>query len=194
MKKIRKKIRGNFLHEWCTRLLRKVDPNLTDTQVTVQEISMELESQADPEWKRKLIQWYGQYREEPKLHGVPTPSIRKLSAKYFSKVKGRTKGEIFRLCEKLLASDYVEERTIAFDWAFRLRRFHEPFDFRLLESWAEETRAWLGVVRRFVHACLRSIFVSVSWVLLKRQGMDKIRGPMDKTCICSGGKLFDPKK
>jgi 3-methyladenine DNA glycosylase AlkD len=136
--KIKKKIRGNFLDERCTRLLRKVDSNLANTQVTFQEISRELESQADPEWKRKLIQWYGQYREEPKLHGLPTPSIRKLSAKYFSKVKGGTKGEIFRLCEKLLASDYVEERTVAFDWAFRLRRFYEPLDFRVLESWLKK--------------------------------------------------------
>jgi 3-methyladenine DNA glycosylase AlkD len=133
-----KRASGSLLDEWCNRLRRKVDPNLTDTQVTVQEISRELESQADPEWKRKLIQWYGQYHEEPKSHGVPTPSIRKLSAKYFSKVKGRTKGEIFRLCEELLASGYVEERTVAFDWAFRLRRFYEPLDFRVLESWLKK--------------------------------------------------------
>jgi 3-methyladenine DNA glycosylase AlkD len=42
---------------------------------------------------------------------------------------------MFQLCEELLASGFVEERTIAFDWAFRLRKHYEQADFRILESW-----------------------------------------------------------
>ena len=36
---------------------------------------------------------------------------------------------------ELLKSGYSEERTIAFDWAFRLRKFYEKYDFQLLETW-----------------------------------------------------------
>lgn len=104
----------------------------------VQEISTELERQADSEWKRKLIEWHKQYNEVPKAHGVSTPSIRKMSMKYFAKVKNKTKSEIFQICEELLESGYVEERTIAFDWAFRLKRQYESSDFHVLESWLKK--------------------------------------------------------
>jgi len=107
----------------------------------VQEISQELERQADPEWKRKLIGWLKQYNEMPKVHGVPTSSIRKMSTKYFAKVKNKAKNEILQICEELLKSGYVEERTMAFDWAFRLKRQYESSDFHAFESW----------LRKYVH-------------------------------------------
>lgn len=88
--------------------------------------------------KRKLVQWQEQYEEKSKVHGVPTPAVRKLSTEYFSKIKGKAKGEIFQLCDKLLDSAYVEERTIAFDWAFRFRQHYELIDFHTFESWLKK--------------------------------------------------------
>jgi len=104
----------------------------------IQEISKELENRADPEEKRKRTCWEKQYQEEPKLHGLPSPTVRKISAKYFSQAKRKTKEELFRFCEELLSSSYSEETTIAFDWAFRLRRQYEESDFRVFESWLKE--------------------------------------------------------
>jgi 3-methyladenine DNA glycosylase AlkD len=104
----------------------------------IQEISKELEKRADPEEKRKRTCWEKQYQEEPKLHGLPSPTVRKISAKYFSQAKRKTKEELFRFCEELLSSSYSEETTIAFDWAFRLRRQYEESDFRVFESWLKE--------------------------------------------------------
>jgi len=103
--------------------------------MVIQEIREELEKQADPAWKRKLTQWYGQDSEKPKFHGIPTPHLRKLSAAYYARVRNKTKLEMFQLCEELLASGFVAERTIAFDWAFRLRKHYGQADFHILESW-----------------------------------------------------------
>ena len=71
----------------------------------------------------------------PELYGVATPIVRQLSSEFFQKVKKKPKQEILQLCNELLRSGLSEERTIAFDWAFKLRRIYEKSDFRLLESW-----------------------------------------------------------
>ena len=101
----------------------------------VQEIRCELEEHSDPEEKKKRIRWEEQYQEMPKLYGIPTPVVRRLSSKFFQTIRKKPKQEILQLCNDLLESGYSEERTIAFDWAFSLRRIYEKTDFPLLESW-----------------------------------------------------------
>lgn len=64
-----------------------------------------------------------------------------------------------RLCEDLLESDYSEERIIAFDWAFRLRKTYEEPDFRLLESWLEKfVHSWGSCDDLCTHALGAFIF------------------------------------
>ena len=109
----------------------------------VQEIKDRLEKHSDPEERRKRIHWEKQYQEIPKLYGVPSPIVRKLSSEFFQKIKNKPKQEILQLCDELLESGYSEERTIAFDWAFRLRRVYEKSGFRLLETWLiEHVHGW----------------------------------------------------
>jgi len=103
--------------------------------MTVREISRELDEYSDQEEKKKRVAWEKHYGFEPRLHGATTPSIRKVSAKHYGRIKTRTKAEIFELCEELLNTNYVEERVIAFDWAFRLRKHYERSDFHVFESW-----------------------------------------------------------
>lgn len=109
----------------------------------IQEIKNELKEHSDAEEKKKRIHWAGQYQEKPKLYGVPSPNVRKISSKFFSRVKKKTKQEILHLCEDLLESGYSEERIVAFDWAFRLRKSYEEPDFQRLETWLERfVRSW----------------------------------------------------
>ena len=101
----------------------------------VQEIREELRQRVDLVEKKKRSRWEKTYYENPKLYGIPTPLVRKLSSKFFQKARKKPKQEILQLCNDLLESGYSEERTIAFDWAFRLRKVCEESDFQLLESW-----------------------------------------------------------
>ena len=102
----------------------------------VQEIKSDLTKNADEKYyenteeSREKITAHGAAH-----HGLKTWLTRQISSKYFSKIKKKSKKEIFALCELLLKSGYSEERTIAFDWAFRLRRRYTSDDFSLLESW-----------------------------------------------------------
>lgn len=63
------------------------------------------------------------------------PVVRKISAQYFRKIRKKPRDEIFQLCEDLLRSGNWMERTVAFDWAFRLRQQYEKTDYHLFESW-----------------------------------------------------------
>ena len=101
----------------------------------VEEIRSTLRTNADPDEKIKRILWERHIQEPPKLYGIPTSTVRKISSTFYKAIRSKTKPEILQLCNILLESGYSEERTIAFDWAFRLRRLYTLSDFPLLEIW-----------------------------------------------------------
>ena len=108
---------------------------MTGENITLKEIRGELQKNADEKYRQSIQRFF---KEEIKLLGVRTPLIRKISQKYFSTIKERPKQEIFSLCEKLLQSGLGEERGVAFDWAYRLRKMFEKKDFSLFESWLKK--------------------------------------------------------
>ncbi|MCK4755466.1 DNA alkylation repair protein, partial [candidate division WOR-3 bacterium] len=91
----------------------------------INEIRKELRKHVDQKYHDKIKVFF---KEGIKLYGIKTPIVKKISLKYFSSIKMKSKQEIFSLCEKLLKSGYSEERTIAFDWAFRLKNRYEKKD------------------------------------------------------------------
>lgn len=98
----------------------------------IQKIREELKQCADQNYKEQVKKYV---KDEITHYGVKTPVTRKLSSKYYKKVKKKSKKEIFSLGELLLQSGSSEERTIAFDWAFRLKRQYVLADFDRFESW-----------------------------------------------------------
>ena len=48
------------------------------------------------------------------------------------------KNDIFDLCEQLLNSGVWDERTIAFEWAFRARKHYQSADFARFEGWLKD--------------------------------------------------------
>jgi len=125
----------------------------------VQEIKDELKRHADPVEKEKRIHWEKPYQERPKWYGVPSPTVRKIASQFFQSVKKKTKKEIIQLCDDLLESGYSEERTIAFDWSFRLRKKYEEADFQLLEIWLKKhVHSWGACDDLCTHALGALIF------------------------------------
>jgi len=125
----------------------------------VQEIKNQLEEHSDPEERKKRIRWEKQYQEMPKFYGIPSPIVRKISSSFFQKIRRKPKQEILRLCNDLLESGYSEERAIAFDWGFRLRKDYEKTDFQLLESWLKRhVHSWGACDDLCTHALGAFIF------------------------------------
>ncbi len=98
------------------------------------KIKKELKNNVDLDYKKGFSRYF---KEEVKLHGVRSPFVKKISSLYFKDIKDKKKEEVFSLCEKLLASGYIEEKYIAFDWAFRLRKKYEKSDFYIFERWLD---------------------------------------------------------
>ncbi|MBI5805446.1 DNA alkylation repair protein [candidate division TA06 bacterium] len=109
----------------------------------IKQIRAELLQNVDPVYRRGAQNYF---KEGIVLHGVRLPAVRAISAKYYQQVKGLERPVLFALCDKLLSCDTAEERTIAFDWAWRLRRQFEPADYKTLERWLKDhVSNWGGV-------------------------------------------------
>jgi 3-methyladenine DNA glycosylase AlkD len=69
------------------------------------------------------------------LYGVRARVVRRVAADFYSGIRHEKKEKILTLCEELLRSEFSEEKTIAFAWAYRLHKQYEPGDFAIFESW-----------------------------------------------------------
>ncbi len=78
-----------------------------------------------------------------KMDNIMTPDVRKLGRTHFKDIKNLSKDDIFEICCKLLDSGKWEERTIAFQWAFRIKDRYEKEDFQLFERWLDRhVKGW----------------------------------------------------
>lgn len=117
----------------------------------ITDIRRQLLARVEPRYKDGINRFF---KGDPvKFHGVRTPHVRSISAKAFKGLKGAEKSQVWGLCDQLLASGYGEERTIAFDWAWRLRKNLEFSDFKIFELWlARHCDDWAGVDDLSCHA------------------------------------------
>ena len=102
------------------------------TKKILLEIRQELKRNVDPTYKKGEIRFF---KEPIKTYGVRVPATRRISRKYWQRVKGLGKQEIFCFCEELLKSGYMQEATIAFAWALRLQNQYEEKDGKVFYSW-----------------------------------------------------------
>lgn len=95
-------------------------------------IRRELMNRAD----RKVKESGERFFKEPvMLYGVRTAEVNAIAKNYYSEVKDKKKEEIFRICEELWLTGYMEESIIACRWSYAMRKRFEPKDFRVLERW-----------------------------------------------------------
>ena len=98
----------------------------------IQNIRKDLKKNIDPKHKKGESRFF---KGEIQNYGVRAAVVRRLAKKYFKEVKELPKPKIFALCEELLQSGYSEEATIAFQWAFSLKKQYQKEDFVIFEGW-----------------------------------------------------------
>ena len=117
---------------------------------SLKEIRRDLVINSDENYRR-AVQVY--FKDGLKLYGVRTPLVRQIAQKYFARGKVLPQDEIFKICDRMLESGLSEERTIAFDWAYRLRKRYQPKDFKTFERWLiKHVSDWGGVDDLGTHA------------------------------------------
>ena len=75
------------------------------------------------------------FKEEVKLYGVKSVIVSKISKDLFKRVRDLPKSEIFRICDALWASGYMEKSFIACNWSYALHKNYEPADFEIFQRW-----------------------------------------------------------
>ena len=102
----------------------------------INEIRKELKKNIDQKYKEGSVRYF---KEEIRVYGVRTPVLRKIAQRYFNfKIKGKSKEEVFKLCEEFLKSNYNEEATIAFSWARQFKHQYQKSDFNTFERWLKK--------------------------------------------------------
>lgn len=75
------------------------------------------------------------FKENIKSYGVKSVTVKKICSDNFKLVKNLGKIEIFKLCEELWRSGFLEDTFIASEWAYKLRDNYKPEDFIVFERW-----------------------------------------------------------
>ncbi|HNZ25693.1 MAG TPA: DNA alkylation repair protein [Spirochaetota bacterium] len=75
------------------------------------------------------------FKENIKSYGVKAATVKKIGSENFKLLKNLEKIEIFKLCEEMWRSGFLEETFIASEWSYRLRRDYKPEDFKTFERW-----------------------------------------------------------
>lgn len=98
-------------------------------------IREDLENNIDKNYKISSERFF---KEKIVIYGVRTPIVRKIAKNHFQKIKNLDKKELFKICEKLLKSNYNEEATIATQWLAKSLDKIDNKDFPILAKWIDK--------------------------------------------------------
>jgi 3-methyladenine DNA glycosylase AlkD len=98
----------------------------------IKDIRRDLKASVDEKTKNSFQRFF---KESVLCYGVKTGSVGKIAKRYWEKVKGKEKSEIFALCEELYRSDYTEEAFIVSFWGMKFHTFVTSEDLAIFEHW-----------------------------------------------------------
>jgi len=81
----------------------------------VRNVRDELKGNADEATRISALRFF---KEEVRMYGIKSAVVRKIAKRYYKEIKKADKAEIFRLCEELWRSGYMEESFIACEWSY----------------------------------------------------------------------------
>lgn len=114
-------------------ILGKISLFMSKPLEVFQQVMREVKtSYKDP----KKVKDYSRFYKDDKAHiSLTHPVIDSIAREQYTLTKGMTKPDVFAVCELLLKAKEVAARSIAFNWAYRIRRHFEEKDFSRFEKW-----------------------------------------------------------
>lgn len=109
--------------------------NMKNERNIIKKIKSELKENIDEHTKQTAQRFF---KEKIKVYGVKTAIVGQISKKYYTEIKDLDKEEIFKICENLFSSGYMEESFIACNWSYAVRKEYEIDDFVIFERWVNE--------------------------------------------------------
>lgn len=77
------------------------------------------------------------FREEVKLYGVRSAVVSRIGKEAYKSLAGKSKDEIFALCEELWKSGMMEESFVACNWSYYVHNKYESADIEVFKRWIE---------------------------------------------------------
>ncbi len=99
------------------------------------KVRRELKDASDEKTRQSGMRFF---KEAVSLYGVRSVDVRRIAKDSFDAIKGRTKSEIFELCDGLWQSGQMEETFIACEWSHKLNRQYTPEDFLIFGKWVHK--------------------------------------------------------
>jgi 3-methyladenine DNA glycosylase AlkD len=78
------------------------------------------------------------FKEPVKVYGVKTPTVGKIAKKYWSQIENLDKTSLFKFCEELYRSDYMEEAFVVSNWLPNYIDNLTPEDLATFKGWIEK--------------------------------------------------------
>jgi len=78
------------------------------------------------------------FKEKIVSYGVRIPVVNSISKESFEEVKGKSKSEIFSLCQGLWESGYLEESLVACNLSYYIHEQYEADDFYVFDKWVNQ--------------------------------------------------------
>jgi 3-methyladenine DNA glycosylase AlkD len=101
-------------------------------EAIIQHVRQRLKESVD---EKTLSTGQNFFKETIRLYGVTIPTVSKISKEFQAVIEPLEKQVIFKLCDELWQSGYLEESFIASDWTYSIRNRYEPDDFQVFERW-----------------------------------------------------------
>jgi 3-methyladenine DNA glycosylase AlkD len=98
----------------------------------IEKVRQELVSNGDEKTRISNERFF---KESVKFHGLKSEVTEKIGKEHFARIRGKSKSEIFDLCEELWQSGYMEEALIACNWSYNVRREYVRDDIKVFERW-----------------------------------------------------------
>jgi 3-methyladenine DNA glycosylase AlkD len=100
----------------------------------IAKVRKELISSSDEKVREGSVRYF---REQINPHGVKSSEVGRICRDNFKALKGKSKTEVFRLCDELWKSGYLEETFIACEWSYNMHKLFVPDDFKTFERWVD---------------------------------------------------------
>jgi 3-methyladenine DNA glycosylase AlkD len=77
------------------------------------------------------------FKEKIQSYGVTVPTVKKISKELYKRIEYKPKSEIFKLCDSLWQSGYIEESFVACNWTYYQHKKYESEDIQIFEKWID---------------------------------------------------------
>jgi len=101
----------------------------------IEEIRKDLIRNSDEKTRESGVTFF---KEQVRVYGVKAASTHKISKDHFSKLTDKSKDAVFRLCEELWQSGFMEECIIACNWSYSVNKQYIISDFKVFEKWVDK--------------------------------------------------------